>query len=94
MFRVLVIDGEPALLELTKAWLARSGEMQVETATLIVDWKELLEVLAIGGERQADVPARKNRWSGFRPYLRPYFLNIYQSPAATPAITKRPSNAT
>ena len=33
MFRVLVVDDEPALLELTQAWLARSGDMQVETTT-------------------------------------------------------------
>lgn len=33
MFRVLVVDDEPALLELTQAWLARSGDIQVETTT-------------------------------------------------------------
>ena len=33
MYRILVVDDEPALLELNRIYLTQSGEMQVETTT-------------------------------------------------------------
>ena len=42
MFRVLVVDHDPAFLELTLAWLARSEDMQVATTTSPVQALDML----------------------------------------------------
>jgi len=42
MARVLVVDDEPAFLELTRAWLERSGDMQIDTVTSPVQGLRML----------------------------------------------------
>lgn len=42
MARVLVVDDEPAFLELTRAWLERSGDLQIDTVTSPVQGLRML----------------------------------------------------
>jgi len=42
MVRILVVDDEPAFLELTRAWLERSGDMQINAATSPVQGLHML----------------------------------------------------
>ena len=42
MFRILVVDDEPTLLELNRIYLERSGDLQVETTSSAVQGLDML----------------------------------------------------
>ncbi len=44
MFRVLVVDDEPALLELTRIYLEQSGDLQVETTSSPLQGLDMLSI--------------------------------------------------